>query len=77
MTHELAISRTPQATDGPEGAIDYSRLKGRIPVCDRTLRSWIRTGKIPSIKMPGSRRRLFFWRDVEAAMRRHTRGGDL
>lgn len=71
---EQQQSKTGAPTDA---LIDYAGLKPRIPVCDRTLRGWIRTGKIPSVRLSGSRRRLFFWPDVLKAILRHTEGGSL
>jgi hypothetical protein len=67
-THGIERERVP----ANDGVIDYPALKARIPVCDRTLREWIRKGIIPSVRLPGARRRLFFWKDVEAALRRNT-----
>lgn len=55
--------------------IDYKTLRGRLPLCDRTLRELIRKGVLPSIALPGGRKRLFYWPAVEAALRRFQRGG--
>jgi hypothetical protein len=75
VMHQMNSAKQHEAKTGEDAFLDFAALKPRIPVCERTLRDWVRTGKIPSVKMPGSRRRLFFWRDVAAALRRHTQGG--
>ena len=38
--------------------IDYATLKERLPYCDRSLRELIRKNVIPSIVLPGGRKRL-------------------
>lgn len=50
--------------------IDFNTLHSRIPLCERTLRDQIRSGDIPSILLPGSRKFIFHWPSVEAALRR-------
>jgi hypothetical protein len=67
-----------QSAPPSAGLIDFKQLYELISVVSvRTLRSWVTTGKLPSIKLPGSRRRLFFWDDVQRALRRHQTGGQL
>lgn len=55
--------------------IDFKTLMKRFPLSERTLRELVRKAVIPSIILPGSRKRLFYWPTVEAAMRRHQSGG--
>jgi hypothetical protein len=56
------------------GFIDFATLHPLIPVCEKTLRDAIRKGLIPSIMLPGGRRRLFHWETVQAALLRMNRG---
>ena len=58
----------------PLGFILYEQLRPRVPFCDRSLREAIRKGLIPSVLLPGGRRRLFHWPSVEAALLRMQRG---
>lgn len=53
----------------------FQQLSRRIPVSPRTLRTWISKGIIPAIRPGKSRRMLFYWPDVERALRRFTTGG--
>jgi hypothetical protein len=57
----------------PQGFILYEQLRSCVPFCDRTLRDAIRKGLIPSVVLPGGRRRLFHWPSVEAALLRMQR----
>ena len=54
--------------------IDFATLAPRVPICQRSLREAIRRGVIPSIRLPGSRRVLFCWESVQAALLRMQRG---
>ena len=65
-----AIEQTPR-----EAFIDFATLRLRVPMCERSLREAVRKGLIPSIVLPGTRRRLFHWPSVEAALKRHQQGG--
>jgi hypothetical protein len=40
-----------EAKTAGDAFLDFAALKPRIPVCERTLRDWVRTGKLPSVKM--------------------------
>ena len=62
-------------SDETEGFISKFELQRRIPVAPRTLTTWIKRGFIPHCRLPGSRRLLFDWRAVEAALKRHEQGG--
>ena len=53
--------------------IDFATLRPRVPLCDRALREKIRKGVIPSVLLPGSRKRLFHWPSVQAALLRYTK----
>ena len=65
--------------DGPSvverpGFITKDELLLRLPVCKRTLQEWLRRGLIPFIKLPGTRRVLFSWPDVQNALLRNQKG---
>ena len=59
---------------GETGFIDEKQLLARLPISRRTLFNWRKTGKIPCVRLGGSRI-LFHWPSVEAALLRHQRGG--
>lgn len=52
------------------GFVDEPELLRRLPVSRRTLHTWRTTGKLPFVRVPGSRRVLYFWPNVEAALLR-------
>jgi hypothetical protein len=56
------------------GFINQKQLLARLPISRRTLFNWRTTGKIPCVRLGGSRI-LFHWPSVEAALLRHQRGG--
>jgi hypothetical protein len=58
-----------------ETFIDFESLLARVPMCERSLREAVRKGYIPSIVLPGARKRLFHWPSVEAALRRQQQTG--
>lgn len=60
------------ATPGTPGFIDEAELLRRIPISRRTLFTWREKGKIPFVNL-GSRRVLFHWNSVEAALLRNQR----
>lgn len=71
-----AVPALPQDQSAQlNGFIDFAVLQSRVPLCERALREAVRKGLIPSILLPGARKRLFHWPSVEAALRRHERGG--
>ena len=55
--------------------ITVRELQRIIPLCDRTIRAHIKSGKIPSIRLPHSRRLLFDIASVRAAMLSYQTGG--
>jgi len=68
-------SNPSSATDSRSNGtplLDFKGLAARVPLSERALREAVRRGLIPSILLPGGRKRLFVWRDVEAALRRFT-----
>lgn len=67
-----AVPPLPPNESATPGFIDFAALRPRVPLCDRALREKIRKGTIPSVLLPGSRKRLFFWPAVQAALLRHT-----
>ena len=66
----VASPLPPQQGEHHCGFIDFAALALRVPICERSLRDAIRRGTIPSIVLPGARKRLFHWPSVEAALRR-------
>lgn len=62
----------PQNESASLGFIDFATLRPLIPLCDRTLRDKIRKGEIPSVRFHKSRKRLFWWPAVQAALLRQT-----
>jgi hypothetical protein len=63
-----------QTPAGGAGFINQKQLLARLPISRRTLFNWRTTGKIPCVRLGGSRI-LFHWPSVEAALLRHQRGG--
>jgi hypothetical protein len=63
-----------QTPVGGAGFINQKQLLARLPISRRTLFNWRTTGKIPCVRLGGSRI-LFHWPSVEAALLRHQRGG--
>lgn len=59
----------------PAGITDFKGLMASIPLGERTLREAVKSGRIPSIRMPGGRRLLFHLASVERALLRFQRGG--
>lgn len=66
------VSLTGSNGDTVPQFLDFKGIAQRIPLSERALRDAVRKGTIPSIKLPGGRKRLFLWKDVEAALRRLT-----
>lgn len=50
--------------------IDEQEMLRRIPVSRRTLFAWRESGKIPFVRLSGSRRVIFHWPSVVAALLR-------
>lgn len=71
--HEFAATLPIPA----DGFLSFEQILPRLPVGARLAREWTRTGIIPSIRLPGSRRVLFHWPSVESALLRRQRGGDV
>ena len=63
-----------QTPAGGAGFINQKQLLARLPISRRTLFNWRTTGKIPCVRLGGSRI-LFHWPSVEAALLRHQHGG--
>lgn len=55
--------------------IDESEALRRVPVARRTWFDWRQRGLIPYIRPPGTKRILYHWPSVEAALLRMQRGG--
>ncbi len=70
-TTGAAPALPPKQSAQPEGFIDFATLQSRVPYCERRLRDAVRAGHIPSVVLPGARKRLFFWPDVQNALRRY------
>lgn len=56
----------------PENIIDFKALTTRVAYSKRCLRELVQKGTIPSIRLPGRRKRLFDWPAVVAAIREHS-----
>ena len=77
-TAGLTRREPPAAQPLGEGAfLSFEQLLPKLPVCARSAREWTRTGVLPSIRLPGSRRRLYHWPSVEQALLRRQSGGGL
>lgn len=58
------------------GFCDFKGLHSRLSFYSaRSLRDLVRRGVIPSIVLPGGRKRIFHVLSVDAALRRHQTGG--
>ena len=68
-----SIQPTAAPSDSAAGFINETELLRRVPVSRRTLFCWREAGKIPSVRLPGSRRIIFHWPSVEAALLRRQR----
>jgi len=68
-------AKQSQAPAGETAFIDEKELLNRLPVCRRTLTSWRKRGRIPFVKLPGSRRVLYHWQSIEAALLRMQQNG--
>ena len=55
--------------------ISFDDLVARLPQGPRTLREEIKKGRIPAIRLPGARRLMFDWENVQRSLRRFERGG--
>ncbi len=56
------------------GFIDEAELRERLPVSRRTLHTWRVDGKLPYVRLPGSKRLFYHWPSVEAALLRQQKG---
>jgi len=74
MKTEATTNPPPAETSSP--FLDFPGLCARVPYSPRALRSLVKRGDIPSIRLRNCRKLLFDWPTVEAALRRHTKGGD-
>jgi hypothetical protein len=82
MQHEQIASRGEPKTiketpsnDLPLGFTDFDGLRAAVPLSERTLRSEIKKGRLPAIRMPGGRRLLFHLPSIEKSLLRFQRGG--
>lgn len=58
------------------GIISETQLLGKIPICRRTLHSWREKNLIPFIRLPGTRRILYDYESVRAALLRMERSAE-
>lgn len=72
MKTEATNDPPPVGTSSP--FLDFAGLCDRVPYSPRALRSLVKRGDIPSIRLRKCRKLLFDWPAVEAALRRHTKG---
>ena len=71
-------AESPQPTASPslpQGITDFPGLVKAVPLSPRSLRTGIKEGIIPVIRLPGGRRLLFHLPSVEKALLRFQRGG--
>jgi hypothetical protein len=61
-------------TSATDGFIGETKVLERVPISRRTLLNLRNAGKIPYVKF--SRRVLYHWPSVEAALLRQQRGGE-
>jgi excisionase family DNA binding protein len=66
--------QTQTAAPVVDGFLDESQLLPRLGVSRRTLKNWRDKGQIPFIRLSGSRRVLFCWENVKAALLRQQKG---
>jgi hypothetical protein len=67
---------TMEMTGNVGSFCDFAGLHALLPFYSaRSLRELIRRGVIPSIVLPGGRKRVFHWPSVQAALRRYQTGG--
>lgn len=59
----------------PFGFVGLEQLRTLVPLSERTIRTAIKRGYIPAIRLPGARRLLFDPAAVQAALQRFSRGG--
>ena len=70
------LSQTDSTASGQTHFCDFKGLHALLSFYSaRSLRGLVRRGVIPSIVLPGGRKRVFHWPSVEAALRRHQTGG--
>jgi len=55
--------------------ISFDALCARVPISPRSIRTALKSGRIPHIRLPGARRLLFDWETVLLALRRFEKGG--
>jgi hypothetical protein len=67
-------SEQNQTPAGGASFINQKQLLALLPISRRALFNWRKTGKIPCVRLGGSRI-LFHWPSVEAALLRHQHGG--
>lgn len=70
-----AAQPTAPSTNLPNGFFDFQQLRNFVPLSERTLRSLIKRGIIPHIRLRGGRRLIFHGPSVERALIRFQRGG--
>lgn len=69
-----------ESPTNPQSASSFTDFKGLVEkrpfYSARTWRTLITDGVIPSIRLPNARRLIIDLNAVDAALRRHARGGD-
>jgi hypothetical protein len=71
----LAAEQTPHTPPPVAEIIGEDEALRRIPVARRTWYGWRARGIVPYIRPPGTKRVLYHWPSVEAALLRMQRGG--
>jgi len=67
-------TETALPANAQDGFISERELRQRLPLSGRTLYSMRTSGRLPFVRLPGSRRVIYHWRSVEAALLRQQRG---
>jgi predicted site-specific integrase-resolvase len=57
-----------------EGFINEATLRELLPISRRTLHDWRSKGKIPFVRIPGTKRVLYHWKTIESALLRQQKG---
>ena len=70
QTAQTVQNESPGTGRGESEFLSESELLKRLPVCRRTLTSWRKRGQIPFVRLPGSRRVIYHWQSIEAALLR-------
>jgi predicted site-specific integrase-resolvase len=71
----MVYNQSNSAASQDEKFLSENEILKRVPVCRKTWFNWIKAGKIPVVKI--SRRKLYHWGNVQAALLRMERNGRI